>query len=761
MTDFTDGLKGAVDTAKSTSVMKETSKHEIPMMKLLGYKPYLYMCFFLAPIALLILIMYFTYVTTTEQIKHDHFEEQLGKRSTLPAYFILFVIGKIIIGIILTIVIYLVWIKRWILKYSKDSSFRISRLEDLNNPNEDIKFKKASGVQALRDATGKITDNIEFIISGTDWWVFLCIMGLIALSVVGVYWNGRFDFLQFTAKIDEISQAQLCMIGNDPNDESCDLKEDTTVAQPGLKQFRIDNHIVDELNNIIPAGSRNEDIKSYTSDLDPQKTIAPSCTKSGEYTNSDQCNKGYSAGYCEKLSEEECGENENSDEKLCQYTNGKCISNKNYFDLPCVYNIDETDICDKMEDVDNSFWFKYSGKEYDDNKKIYIDKCGSLSQENLCEKIIQSTDNEIKSMVNADFVGTTDGAENNTPQQLKPIGVNMGDITFSPEDICNMDGGYIHMCVEEKNKSDFQNYDQPNEEKILTKKYNINGDEFVHIEIDQEGDDAEGGQCSDLQPVVNSVDLNETGKYIDYSCNKRSDYDIDLNQFNNKNLGKYCSIKNPDKQSCKYKYSGIIKNEGDSLDHYTIRNPSVACNILNGENPGDPPSQEYIRAFVKGTTEENVIKCAENIPYKINPSLIDSNSPVDANLSDEQYIFQSIIKNIKDNYYKNEAKKLFTVYSTSATDYLYPYELLNKPSDEDSNLQLYADTEHFNFYSDYPELKEDTLKEIDTNMVIIDQTNDASLSKAPVACSKQTTEAKCNDTSNNCQWDAANTPKCS
>ena len=46
-------------------------------------------------------------------------------------------------------------------------------------------------------------------------------------------------------------------------------------------------------------------------------------------------------------------------------------------------------------------------------------------------------------------------------------------------------------------------------------------------------------------------------------------------------------------------------------------------------------------------------------------------------------------------------------------------------------------------------------------MVIIDQTNDASLSKAPVACSKQTTEAKCNDTSNNCQWDAANTPKCS
>jgi hypothetical protein len=760
MSDFTDGLKGAVDTAKNTSVMKETSKHEIPMMKLLGYKPYLYMCFFLAPIALLILIMYFTYVTTTEQIKHDHFEEQLGKRSTLPAYFILFVIGKIIIGIILTIVIYLVWIKRWILKYSKDSSFRISRLEDLNNPNEDIKFKKASGVQALRDAAGKITDNIEFIISGTDWKVFLCIMGLIALSVVGVYWNGRFDFLQFTAKIDEISQAQLCMIGNDPNDESCDLKEDTTVASAELKQFRIDNHIVDELNNIIPAGSRNQDIKSYTSDLDPQKTIAPKCTDT-KYNDADLCNKGYSAGYCEKLSEEECGENENSDEKLCQFTNGKCISNKNYFDLPCVYNIDETDICDKMEDVDNSFWFKYSGKEYDDNKKIYIDKCGSLSQENLCEKIIQSTDNEIKSMVNADFVGTTDGDENNTPQQLKPIGVNMGDITFSPEDICNMDGGYIHMCVEEKNKSDFQNYDQPNEEKILTKKYNINGDEFVHIEIDQEGDDAEGGQCSDLQPVVNSVDLNETGKYIDYSCNKRSDYDTDLNQFNNKNLGKYCSIKNPDKQSCKYKYSGIIKNEGDSLDYYTIRNPSVACNILNGENPGDPPSQEYIRAFVKGTTEGNVIKCAENIPYKINPSLIDSNSPVDANLSDEQYIFQSIIKNIKDNYYKNEAKNLFTVYSTSATDYLYPYELLNKPSEEDSNLQLYADTEHFNFYSDYPELKEDTLKEIDTNMVIIDQTNDASLSKAPVACSKQTTEAKCNDTSNNCQWDAANTPKCS
>ena len=180
MSDFTDGLKGAVDTAKNTSVMKETSKHEIPMMKLLGYKPYLYMCFFLAPIALLILIMYFTYVTTTEQIKHDHFEEQLGKRSTLPAYFILFVIGKIIIGIILTIVIYLVWIKRWILKYSKDSSFRISRLEDLNNPNEDIKFKKASGVQALRDAAGKITDNIEFIISGTDCKVFLFSIVLIS-----------------------------------------------------------------------------------------------------------------------------------------------------------------------------------------------------------------------------------------------------------------------------------------------------------------------------------------------------------------------------------------------------------------------------------------------------------------------------------------------------------------------------------------------------------------------------------------------------
>ena len=374
------------------------------------------------------------------------------------------------------------------------------------------------------------------------------------------------------------------------------------------------------------------------------------------------------------------------------------------------------------------------------------------------------SDNEIKSMVNADFVFDTQETDEgiDKPVQLKPIGIDSEDVLFDKDVICNMNGGYINMCVEEKNKSDFQNYNQPNEETILTKKYNINGVETVHIEINQVGDDAEGGQCSDLQPVVQSVDLNETGKYIDYSCNKRSDYNIEQNQYNNKNLGKYCSIKNPDKQSCKYKYSGIIKNEGDNLDYYTIHKPSsVACNILNGENPGDPPSQEYIQAFVKGTTEENVIRCAENIPYKIDPLLIDSNSPIDENLSDEEYIFQSILKNIKDNYYKNEAKNLFTVYSTSATDYLYPYELLNQPPDEDSNLQLYSDTVRFNFYSDNPELNEDTLKEIDTQMVIIDQTNDVSLSKAPVACSKQITEANCNDSSNNCQWDATKTPKCS
>jgi len=757
-----DQKKKAATDAGDKAVVKETSKIEIPMLKRLSLKPYLYFLFLMSPLILLFIVVYFTYVTTTEELKQEYIneveevvtlEEDIISLISLRIKPILTVMSLTIMVIIFTITayLYLKWCINWISGYSKNASFRIARVADLNDGSSDgtdsNSFKKASGVQVLRDNNNKIQpDKIEFIISSTDWIVFIIIIFLVGISVFIVYGNDRFGFGQLSTKLYEILNSSLCIINGDAGNESCFIIEDTTVASPELKNFRMENNIVDDLNRIVSSGNRDTNIDSYTTDLG--KTIAPKCTDA-IYNDADLCNKGYSAGYCEKLSEEECRENENSDEKRCQYTNGKCISNKDYYDLPCVYNIDKEDFCDKMEDVDNSFWFKYSGKEYGDNKKIYIDKCGSLSQENLCEQIILNSDNEIKSMVNADFVGTqVTGEENNKPEQLKPIGVNMSDITFSPEDICNMNGGYIHMCVEEKNKSDFQNYDQPNEEKILTKKYNINGVETVHIEIDQEGDDAEGGQCSDLHPVIQSVDLNETGKYIDYSCNKRSDYNIDLNQYNNKNLGKYCSIKNLETQSCEYKYSGIIKNEGDNLDYYTIRRPSsIACNILNGENPGDPPSQEYIQAFVKGTTEENVIKCAENIPYKIDPLLIDSNSPLDPDLSDEEYIFQSII--------------LFTVYSTSAADYLYPYELLNKPPDEDSNLQLYSDTVRFNFYSDISELNEDTLKGIDTHMTIIDQTNDVSLSKAPVACSKQITEANCNDTSNNCQWDATKTPKCS